>query len=333
MDYKEMLKKYWFAGVIAIFLIAGLVYFTNDLMKDQVKGLKTDDGKDVVFTYDGQHYTADELYDEVYDGMDVGVILPLLELEIYRDADEVTKAMEEDAKANTEQLITNLKMQVGENWEKALDQLLIQEGYTAKKGEAGLLDLFTILEVRSKVERDYLLNHKELYEPFVEENEPRLVSHILVKMEDPDNPTEDETAKLEEVKEALAKEGAVFSDVAAQYSDDNSKENGGSLGMVTKESNEQFVENFKNKTYTLKTGETSEWFKTEYGYHIMKIDATTVEEFLELDNYSIFNEVFKADPKIKLAITWDQIEKQDIKFGEDEALNKALKEHYTGKGE
>lgn len=333
MDYKETLKKYWFAGVIAIFLIAGLVYFTNDLMKDQVKGLKTDDGKDVVFTYDGENYTADELYDEVYDGIDVGVILPLLELEIYRDADELTKAMQEDAKSNTDQLITNMKMQVGEGWEAELDKLLIQEGYIAKKGEKGLLDLFTILEVRAKVERDYLLNHKELYEPFMEANEPRLVSHILVKMADPDNPTEEETAKLEAAKEALSKEGAVFSDVASQHSDDNSKENGGSLGMVTKESNEQFVENFKNKVYTINTGETTEWFKTEYGYHIIRIDATTVEEFMELNNYSIFNEVFKENPKIKLDITWDQIEKQDIKFGDDEELNKAIKEHYTGKGE
>ena len=333
MDYKEMLKKYWFAGVIAIFLIAGLVYFTNDLMKDNVKGLKTDDGKDVVFTYDEKFYTADELYDEVYDGIDVGVILPLLELEIYRDATEVTKAMEEDAKSNTEQLVTSLKMQVGEDWENQLNKLLIQEGYTSKKGEEGLLDLFTILEVRAQVERDYLLAHKELYEPFVEENEPRLVSHILVKMADPENPTEEESAKLEEVKEALNKEGAIFSDVAAQYSDDGSKEKGGSLGMVTKESNEQFVENFKNKTYTINTGETTEWFKTEYGYHIMRVDATTVEEFLELNDYSIFNQVFQADPKIKLAITWEQIEKQELVFGDNEELNKAIKEHYTGKDE
>lgn len=337
MDYKEILKKYWFAGVIAIFLIAGLIYFTNDLMKDQVKGAKTDDGKDIVFKFDDKSYTSDEMFDElfsdVFEGKDIGAILPILELEVYRNADEVTKAMEEDAKSNTTQLITNLKMQVGEGWERTLDQLLIQEGYMAQKGEAGLLDLFTILEVRSKIERDYILAHKELYEPYMEENEPRLISHILVKMEDPDNPTEEETKKMDEVKEALAKEGAIFSDVATQYSDDNSKEQGGSLGLVTKTSIEEYVEEFRNNVYTKKAGETTEWFKTEFGYHIIKVDATTMDGFMELNNYSIFTEIFKKDASIRLDITWEQIEKQELKFGEDEKLNQAIKDHYTGKGE
>ena len=167
----------------------------------------------------------------------------------------------------------------------------------------------------------------------MEENEPRLISHILVKMEDPDNPTEEETKKMDEVKEALAKEGAVFSDVAEQYSDDNSKEQGGSLGLVTKTSIEEYVEDFRNNVYTKKAGETTEWFKTEYGYHIIKVDATTMDGFMELNNYSIFTEIFKKDASIRLDITWEQIEKQDLKFGEDEKLNQAIKDHYTGKGE
>ncbi len=333
MDYKEILKKYWFAGLITLFLTAGLIFFISDSLTKNVKAVKNDDGQSVLFSYDGNNYTADDLYSDVYNGVDIGVILPILEVEVYRNALELDKAMESDAIADTDQFVLGLKTQVGEDWKNVLDSLLIQEGYVSKSGEAGLLDYFKIIQIRSKVETNYISEHKEVYEPYMKENDPRLVSHILVKMADPDNPTEAEQEKLDKVKEELAKDGAVFSDIASQYSDDGSREQGGSLGLVTKESNEKFVPEFRDAVYTIKTNETSEWIKTEYGYHIIKIDASTYDEFLELNNYSIINALFQENPKLRLDITWDQIVKQDLKFGSNEELNKAIKKHYTGEEE
>ncbi|NLY62929.1 MAG: hypothetical protein GX074_03625 [Erysipelothrix sp.] len=333
MDYKEILKKYWFAIVIGFALTFGLIYFISDTLKNQVNGLKNADGQDVVFSYNEEQYTADQLYDEVYETLGIGAVLPVFELEVYKDSTEITKAMQSDAKTQADLIVANLKSQVGENWKEALDTILIQQGYLTSTGEKGLEEYLLIELSREAVERAYILDNKELYEKYMSEESPRLVSHILVKMADADNPTEEETAKLEAVKKALGETGAVFSDVASEYSDDGSKENGGSLGMVTKTSNEQFVPEFRDLTYTIGTGETTEWFKTDYGYHIIRIDATTIEEFMELDNYDIFNAIFEENPKLRLDITWDQIQAQKITFGDDETLNKEIKEHYTGKGE
>lgn len=333
MDFKEIWKKYWFSFVIGAILIVGLFYFAADSMKDRVKKVVNDKGQDVVFTYDGQDYTADDLYDEVYDVLDIGVILPIFELDIYRDAAEVTSAMESDAKTEASQIILSLKTTYGENWEEALNTLLIQSGYVAKKGEKGLVDYLTIMEIRESIEREYVMSHPKLYEEYFAAKKPRKISHILVKMEDVENPTEAENKKLEEVKAALAKEGAVFSDVAQEFSDDGSKDQGGSLGIVDVESITQFVPEFKDQVYTVGYNETTEWFKTDYGYHIIKVDATTVEEFVEISDFTIFTKIFEQNPKAQLEITWDQVEKQGITFGDDEQLNKAIKEHYLGKEE
>lgn len=331
MDFKEIWKKYWFSFIIGALLFVGLIYFAADSMKGKVSALKNDAGQDVVFSYDGKDYTADELYDEVYDVLDIGVILPILELEIYRDAAEVTSAMASDAKTEASQIVAQLKAQYGERWEEALNMLLVQSGYVTQTGEKALVDYLEIIQIRESIEREYVMSHPELYEEYFTEKKPRAISHILVKMEDSSNPTAEESKKLEEVKAALAKEGAVFSDVAAQYSDDGSKDNGGSLGIQDVDSIQNFVERFRDQVYNVGYQQTTEWFASDHGYHIIKVDATTVDEFVEISDFSIFNKIFEENPKAQLAITWDQIEKQDITFGTNEELNKAIKEHYLGK--
>lgn len=330
---KDIIKKYWFVAIVGVVLFAGVIYLAVDSLKTDVKAKQTEDGQDVVFSYDGNDYTADDMYEEVYDTLDIGVIIPVLEIEVYRNAIEVTNAIESDAAANAENIIASLKQEYGEDWEYALDRLLVQSGYVSDTGTEGLEDYLTIMESRSKIEQDYVLDHKDLYQEYLEENKPRLISHILIAMEDPENPTDDEAKKLEEAKAALLEDGATFSSVAKEFSDDGSAENGGSLGLVNKESIEQFVEAFKDQVYKVDAQETTEWFETEYGYHIIRVDADDLDGFIKLNNYEIFNLIFDENPKVLLDITWEQIQKQDIKFGENKELNDAIKDHYTAEEE
>ena len=329
----EIIKKNWFVGLVALFLFAGVIYFATDAIKTDVKALQTEDGKDVVFSYADQNYTADDMYDEVYQTLDIGVIIPVLELEVYRDAMEVTDAIKSDVDLNSQNIVTSLKNEYGEQWEFALDRLLVQSGYVTKSGTAGLKDYLTIMEVRNFIEKEYVKNNPNSYKAYMEENKPRLISHILVKMVDKDNPTAAENEKLEKVKEALAKPGAVFATVAAEFSDDGSAENGGSLGLNNVESVKKFVPEFQEQVYTVDAGETTEWFKTDYGYHIIRVDATDLEGFEKLNNFDFYNLVFDANPEMLLDITWEQIQKQDIKFGDNQELNDAIIKHYTIKEE
>ncbi len=85
------------------------------------------------------------------------------------------------------------------------------------------------------------------------------VSHILVETE--------ETAK--DVKKQLNK-GAKFADIAQKYStDQSSKASGGTLGYVMQG---QLVPEFEQKAFSMKNGEISEPVKTQFGWHIIKLE-------------------------------------------------------------
>jgi parvulin-like peptidyl-prolyl isomerase len=85
-------------------------------------------------------------------------------------------------------------------------------------------------------------------------------SHILVK-------TEKEAL---DVKKKLNAKGAKFSDIAKQFSEDpGSKTNGGELGYFAEG---QMVPEFEKKVFSMKVGEISDPVKTDFGYHIIKLE-------------------------------------------------------------
>ena len=82
--------------------------------------------------------------------------------------------------------------------------------------------------------------------------------HILVA-------TEKEATDIE----AKLQGGAKFEDLAKQYSLDGSKDYGGDLGYFTAP---EMVAEFSKATFALKQGEVSKPVKTEYGWHIIRLD-------------------------------------------------------------
>ncbi len=82
--------------------------------------------------------------------------------------------------------------------------------------------------------------------------------HILVATEKEANDIE---AKLQS--------GSKFEDLAKQYSLDGSKDYGGDLGYFTAP---EMVAEFSKATFALKQGEVSKPVKTEYGWHIIRLD-------------------------------------------------------------
>jgi peptidyl-prolyl cis-trans isomerase C len=83
-------------------------------------------------------------------------------------------------------------------------------------------------------------------------------SHILVKTED----------EAKQIKEKL-NQGKDFGDLAKQYSSCPSKKKGGNLGWF---SHGQMVKEFEKVTFKLKKGEISEPVKTQFGWHIIKLN-------------------------------------------------------------
>ncbi|MDR5658736.1 peptidylprolyl isomerase [Serpentinicella sp. ANB-PHB4] len=116
----------------------------------------------------------------------------------------------------------------------------------------------------SKVLKDITTDDAEA-ETFFNENKDQFVnpesvkgSHILV---------EDESTAKDIIKEI--NEGLAFDEAAKKYSKCPSKAQGGSLGYFTQG---KMVPEFEAVAFNMKQNEISEPVKTQFGYHIIKID-------------------------------------------------------------
>ncbi len=105
------------------------------------------------------------------------------------------------------------------------------------------------------------------------EEEQRRARHILFTADE--NSTSEvhksQLKKAEEILE-LARDGADFDELARNYSEGPSKDQGGDLGFFTQR---QMVEPFADAAFSLEKGGISEVVKTSFGYHIIKIDEIT----------------------------------------------------------
>jgi len=100
--------------------------------------------------------------------------------------------------------------------------------------------------------------------------------HILIKLDRSSNPETVEKkrkATLDILK--LAREGMDFAELAKQYSECPSKNKGGYLGEFKKNA---MVKPFAEKAFRMKAGEISEPVRTQYGWHIIKVEKITEEK-------------------------------------------------------
>ncbi len=138
------------------------------------------------------------------------------------------------------------------------------------------------------------LQDQEAVELLIKEAYDRTVtevsaSHILVRL-NPDAKPKDTLLAYQKITEARNKalNGISFEQVAKQYSEDPSaKQNGGNLGYFSAFS---MVYAFENAAFNTKKGEISEPFRTQFGYHIVKVN----------DKRNSFGEVQVAHIMVKL---------------------------------
>ncbi|MDL1988813.1 MAG: SurA N-terminal domain-containing protein, partial [Deltaproteobacteria bacterium] len=106
--------------------------------------------------------------------------------------------------------------------------------------------------------------------------------HILIKLDQSSNPETVEKkrkAALDIFK--LAREGIDFAELAKQYSECPSKNKGGYLGEFKKNA---MVKPFAEKAFQMKAGEISEPVRTQYGWHIIRVEKVNEDTGVSFKN-------------------------------------------------
>lgn len=159
-------------------------------------------------------------------------------------------------------------------YETVLKRLVVENGVTVTDAE--LAEAFQkIVDQQSEGESiDTLLN--DLYGWSAEQFKAKVLVPFLWQQNLEKKLQEDGTLEgdaKERAEEALAKVRAgseSFENLAKQYSEDTASASlGGDLGVFGKG---QMVQEFEDAAYALGVGEVSDLVKTQYGYHIIKVE-------------------------------------------------------------
>jgi parvulin-like peptidyl-prolyl isomerase len=152
------------------------------------------------------------------------------------------------------------------------EQLLAQQGYQ---------DLAATTKVDEATARKYYDEHKSDYVQVK-------ARHILIRFKgsavplkkDAKELTDEEAlAKAQEIRKKLV-DGADFATLAKAESDDaGSGANGGDLGTFGKG---RMVPAFEQVAFTIAVGELSEPVKSQFGYHIIKVETRQEKTFVEV---------------------------------------------------
>lgn len=148
-------------------------------------------------------------------------------------------------------------------YNNAIDEKLDEsEEYKAEmaKAKENILTNMTFkkaLECEEATDEELKNYYNEFKDEF-SEPESRSASHILVDSED----------KAKDIKAKIDK-GEDFANLAQEHSACPSKANGGDLGTFHRG---QMVKEFDDKVFSMSLGEVSEPVKTQFGYHIIKLN-------------------------------------------------------------
>lgn len=318
----KFLKENWFVAIVAVFFIGVAIFFTYDQNKDKLPG-KSVGGKQVVFSVDDTNYTADDLYDRLSsDYYESRVFLSF------------QKALLDEATKNDKDIETNVKTQ----YQQTLQYYQSQYGYDEEYlnqiaryyyGYDTFYDYMLYSSKSMSVFKDYIKTNIAdlLTDEKKAELNPRIVSYVVIAMDDPANPTAEESSKLKAAQDAWASDTYTaenFGDFAAAYSQDGNAANKGVFGYIdTKTTN--IDETFLNTALSLKDGEVSEWvYSEQFGYFLIKCDTSDTAALLEEDDF--VSEVLNMNDGLQNKVMWQKAEELGVTYG-DEEVEKIIKDH------
>ncbi len=206
----------------------------------------------------GESISKDELYNEMAELYGASTVEQIITEKIMAAEAKNQKISISESEINTE--VDKLKESYG--GDDVFEQVLQTNNTTLEQVKKDLKDYLIIqklmeplIEITDEEMQTYFDENKESFA----EAEQVKASHILV---------EDEATAME-IKAKLDA-GEDFAELAKEFStDEGSKENGGELEFFSKGT---MVAEFEDVAFTLPVNQISDPVKSEYGYHIIKVE-------------------------------------------------------------
>jgi parvulin-like peptidyl-prolyl isomerase len=172
--------------------------------------------------------------------------------------------------------------------EGQLEEMLEREGKTLSSFRNHIRDQIMVSKVsrfemsnRVKVSDKEINNYYSSHQKEFWKDSQIRARHILFIVE-PGASEKNRREKLDQAKKTLNKirEGGDFINIAREYSEDVSANNGGDLGFITRG---KMVAEFEEAAFSIKERQVSDIVKTEYGYHIIKVEEILAGKTLTLE--------------------------------------------------
>jgi len=279
-------------AVLSISLLAACNNGNNAAAPQQPKAAEqAKDSSPVVAEYEGGTITENEFnkevsmlkfltpqYAQMFDMDQYREVLLEQEVAYESLAQKASEAAQKAGATQAEEQLTQLKSSVDP---EQLSQML----KTSKLTEQDIKDYMTRVLTASEVMKEKVTDDK--VEAYFNEHKKdyttATVRHVLIGLQSADGKTTRTDAQaLKLAKEVKAKldKGADFATIAKKYTDDTgSKEQG---GQYKDQKVGNWVEGFKNAVLTQKIGVVGPPVKTDYGYHVIKVESRTEKEFKDL---------------------------------------------------
>lgn len=279
-------------AVLTFSILAGCSKKSDETPADNTKTTseaKKDTSK-VVATYEGGQITANEFDLEqrimLLMSPDMEQLAQMDEFRDYLIKQEIAyaylsskaddKSKQEGEKKATDQ-IAQMKKQLGDDqFKKMLDSKKVSE----TDFKAYMVKVFTVIQSETgKVTEDEV---KKEYESKKGDFTVASVRHVLIGFTDANGKERKKEDALKLAKEVKAKidKGADFGEIAKKYSEDEGSKNNG--GLYKDATAGDWVPQFKEKALTLPLNKVSDPVETDYGYHVMRVEARTEKTFTDL---------------------------------------------------